>query len=674
MTVSGSSFLSNKADKNAAAIYANGGTISITRSSFEKNCAEIAAHIVEESRDRASQDRFVDSDGCLHVTYHWPKPEDILIDIEGNGGAIGLLNGARFSAEAATFSKNKAINGGAIASTSGNVTLTISGSSFSRNFAEDNAGAIYTDGGSTHITQSSFLNNNSETSGGALVGDAGKIQIGNSTFYNNRASRAGGVIAVSGAEASLTHVTMIKNRATNAYGDAIEKTDGIVNLRNSIIASVGGVDDCTGGLDQVAGNLSTDGTCGLLASDDPLLDKLTGTPAWYPLLDFSPAVDAADPEFCLESDQVGTARPHGGGCDIGAFESTTALPKPPPIEPPPPCPLALQIVAANTDAPAGGCPAGSGHDIISLTRDITLDAPLPHISSDVTIEGKGYTINGGGRFRIFTVNAGTLTINNLTLTDGKATRGGNESGGALRLEGTGHAVVTDSMFIKNLSIDGGAIGLASGATKLTVNGSSFVENQAYYGGGAISANGKGRITITNSSFLKNRTSSSGSGGAIYALSANTVDISNSTFIGNVSNRGGALSARWATVTLTHVTMLDNAAYGTGIYIEKDPIGAFRLRNSLIVGRGNVVHCYGKLDQNIGNFIADGSCSPKLSSDPMLEELAGTPDTIGLQADSPAIRAADPRFCPDTDQLGRARPIVGRCDVGAIESVPVVEEV
>jgi hypothetical protein len=51
---------------------------------------------------------------------------------------------------------------------------------------------------------------------------------------------------------------------------------------------------------------------------------LTGSPAYYPLRDRSPAVDYADPEFCLDTDQVGTARPQGGGCDIGAIEAMPA--------------------------------------------------------------------------------------------------------------------------------------------------------------------------------------------------------------------------------------------------------------------------------------------------------------------------------------------------------------
>ena len=41
--------------------------------------------------------------------------------------------------------------------------------------------------------------------------------------------------------------------------------------------------------------------------------------------------------------------------------------------------------------------------------------------------------------------------------------------------------------------------------------------------------------------------------------------------------------------------------------------------------------------------------------------------------APLIRAGHPSYCPDSDQLGNPRSITGRCDIGAIESLPVVSE-
>ena len=84
------------------------------------------------------------------------------------------------------------------------------------------------------------------------------------------------------------------------------------------------------------------------------------------------------------------------------------------------CTLSDAIKAANTDTTVGDCPAGDGADTISLSGYIGLAAALPPITTEMTVEGGGYTISGNNRFRIFVVNGGTLTVNELTMTKGKA--------------------------------------------------------------------------------------------------------------------------------------------------------------------------------------------------------------------------------------------------------------
>ena len=375
----------------------------------------------------------------------------------------------------------------------------------------------------------------------------------------------------------------------------------------------------------------------------------------------------ADANFCLESDQIGAARPQGDGCDIGAIESTTAMPGPTPA-PPTICNLPDQIIAANTDRAYKSCPAGNGADTIYMVRDYVLSEPLAPIKTEITIEGNGYTIDGDTRFRIFDVNGGKLTINNATLTKGRA---GSSFGGAIRLQNGGSAIANDVRFIDNRASEGGAIGTFF-TGNIEVNNSIFVENSGFDRGGAISMNGGGFARITNSSFIRN---GSGSGGAIGNFSGGLV-VSNSSFIGNRGGRGGALSAGGfpGSVTLTHVTMYDNwSMVGTGVYVNdsRHTRVALSMRNSVIAGGDTkrTEHCVGRLTQNLHNLIEDGSCSPMLSGDPMLAEATDSPAYLDLQAGSPAIRAADARFCHDSDQIGRTRPIAGRCDIGAIQSIP-----
>ena len=468
----------------------------------------------------------------------------------------------------------------------------------------------------------------------------------------------------SNAAVTVTHATFIENRA-RFDGDAINNFGGTLFLRNSIIVSEGGADDCVGGFDQSIGNLSPDRTCGIPLGSEALLDDLTGSPAYYAPLDLSPAVDVAVAEYCLGTDQLGTERPQGGGCDIGAIESTTAAPAP--IEAQPFCPLPDQIIAANTDRPYKACPAGNGADTIYLVRDFVLSEKLQPITSHITIEGNGYTISGDNKFRIFDVDGGMLTVKNLTMTKGRAPTG--SSGGAIRLQNSGRTDVSDSRFINNSANSGGAISIGLAPTDnswMTVNNSYFFGNDAI-NGGALST-GSGRISVSNSSFVNN-SASIGIGGAIGAVNPVRVDVDNSTFIGNspyaVSMENGA------TATLTHVTFQGKYYRPVNLFSDGSfaSPGRLNLRNSVIAGKGISSADCENLKQNIGNLIEDGSCSPRLSGDPMLAQATDESAYLDLQAGSPAIKAADARFCPDTDQIGRARAIVGRCDIGAVESLP-----
>ena len=598
------------------------------------------------------------------------------------GGAIRLRGGSEVVISHSTLANSSAVYGGAIALRGGNQNrLTVDNSSFLNNRAEWHAGALDLVGGTVAIRNSSFMENHSEDYGGVIANAGSKTRIENSTFTNNSAHHDAGVVQVFSGDIALIHVTMADNFLTAPYdisGTTITKQatspgDSKVSLRNSIIDGRGGK-DCFGGLDQYSGNLSTDGSCGYERNADARLGDLTGSPAYLPLLDQSPAVDTADPEFCLETDQIGTARPQGGGCDIGAIESTTAMPGPTPT--PTICNLADQIIAANTDKAYRSCPAGDGADTIYMVRDYVLSEPLAPIKTDITIEGNGWTIDGNGRFGIFDVDGGKLTINNATLTRGRGAR----FGGAISLQNGGTAIANNVQFVGNSSSQGGAIG-SFFPVYIEVNNSSFIRNRGSSRGGAIGMNGGGFARISNSSFVSN---SGGEGGAIGSMSGGLV-VSNSSFIGNRASKGGALwvdGAGYAdnvpVARLTHVTMLDNhASEGMAIWIVNKTSSydiTLRLRNSVIAGADSdrAQLCAGRLTQNLYNLIEDGSCSPMFSGDPMLEEADESATMVAPSAGSPAIDAGYPEVCPDEDQVGNPRPLGNGCDLGAIEVMPVVE--
>ncbi len=586
-----------------------------------------------------------------------------------SGGAIRLREEARVGADQVTFSDNIAESGGAIAILSDSANATISNSSFVNNSSQEYGGAIFALHGRVTVTNSSFVNNRAKSfGGGALHSEYGSIAVSNSTFHGNSAAE-GGALNVHFGSANLTHVTMLKNAATQSSGDAIVNHEGKIFLRNSIVHSSNTTGDCDGGLTQSKGNLSPDGTCAVRASANPLLAELTGSPAYHPLLDGSPAVDTALEEFCSASDQLGKTRPYGGGCDIGAIESRTAIPAKP-TPPPAVCSFYDQIIAANTDRPAGLCPAGNGADTITLSEDVTLSARLPEITSQLTIEGNGYTISGAKKYRIFDVRGGRLTLNNLTVRDGWVGR--NTQGGAIRVGTGGRLIVNNSSFVNNSAGgNGGAIWMEYDSHSLTINSSRFIGNVASLSGSAIgSALAYDRaISITNSSFIDN--GGLYDGGAINAGNDVRLDIANSSFSNNQTYAGGSaldLSDR-VKVTLTHLTFVDNrtTAEGSSIRRVKGNRGWLRLRNSIIAGSDSDPHCPERLTENSGNLFADGSCPSSAAGDPLLGELGGSLGLYAPQDGSPAIDAADPRFCLETDQRGSPRPHGAGCDIGAIES-------
>lgn len=151
------------------------------------------------------------------------------------------------------------------------------------------------------------------------------LVVKNSTFHNNAAGGNGGAVYVEReGETSLTYLTIVNNSA-GLGGGLYRSANSNVNLLNSIIANNRG-GDCFGRLAGNVSNLIADGSCFATLSGDPMLSELVepedGSPAYYPLLEGSPAIDAAHDDYCPDTDIIGTPRPQGAACDIGAFEYT----------------------------------------------------------------------------------------------------------------------------------------------------------------------------------------------------------------------------------------------------------------------------------------------------------------------------------------------------------------
>ena len=383
------------------------------------------------------------------------------------------------------------------------------------------------------------------------------------------------------------------------------------------------------------------------------------------------------------------------------------------------CTLREAILSANGAPANADCGANSGtpYNInFNLSGTIVVTPTLPALNQNMTIDGSGQnvTVSGGNVTQIMTINAGkTVTLQNLTIADGNNTP--NYNGGALLNNGT--LTINNATFSNNLTeYRGGGI---YNAGTLNVSESTFYSNtvkSSGWGGGIFNT---GTLVVDRSTFNQNNIQTGGSvrGGGIYSNGTMNVtnssftdndatwgggitvwengSVSNSAFSGNEAdtNWGGAI-ANWGNLTLTNntianstsgggissyeaLTMTNNTLsgnIGSGINVT----GTLTFANNIIAGSSST-DCIssGTTSLNLSNLVEDGSCSPALNGDPLLNALAdngGPTETMSLQGGSPALNAGDNTTCTNApvnnlDQRSAIR-ISGAnvtCDIGAFEA-------
>ncbi len=234
--------------------------------------------------------------------------------------------------------------GGAIFARGG--SLTLDGVHVTGNSAPHGSGggALFIGEGSSHrIINSTFSGNTSSNCAGFRIND-GTLSVVNSTISGNTATSIGGGLCNAG-NTTLRNVTITNNTA--AFGGGINQSYRSTNLANTIVAgntatSRGIEIENEGGSVTSAGrNLIGDsaGNYGAItyhSTDirdvDPrigILEDNGGTTPTHALFTGSPAIDAIPVSDCkdatgvvIATDQRGSARPDGPGCDIGSYEGS----------------------------------------------------------------------------------------------------------------------------------------------------------------------------------------------------------------------------------------------------------------------------------------------------------------------------------------------------------------
>ena len=229
------------------------------------------------------------------------------------------------------------------------------------------------------------------------------------------------------------------------------------------------------------------------------------------------------------------------------------------------------------------------------------------INKDITIDGKGHTIDAKNLGRIFSIGEGfTVTLTNATLINGKATEGGAiYNDGSLTLSdvklsdnaadsyggavfNNGHLVVGNSVFDANDIVNRGSASVDYGGAAiynwydgvLTVSGSNFTNNIKNYKNGdrlvgAVATIGD--ATISDSYFVNNAGrwggAISASGYLIAGDDVNTLTVSGSTFKENGGLYGAGIFVAGSDFTVSDCVFDKNTAFGKGNMTPNNNNGA-----------------------------------------------------------------------------------------------------
>ena len=516
------------------------------------------------------------------------------------GGAV--FNNGHLVVGNSVFDSNDIVNRGSASVDYGGAAiynwydgiLTVSGSNFTNNIknyknGDRLVGAVATIGDAT-ISDSYFVNNSGRWGGaisasGYLIAgdDVNTLTVSGSTFKENGGLYGAGIF-VWGSDFTVSDCVFDKNTAfgkgnmtpNNNNGAAIEVTDtnkaiaGTIagsNFTNNKAQYGGAIDICEGNIkitDSEFVNNSADVEGGAID-----INTVNG----------NPEVSISDSKFINNSASYGGAIVNvkdltvrntefvnntpdaifnyvgfGGNLDLG-IENFTDLQN------------AIGLVTGTLTL---------NQNVVMTDDEAANFVNGVIINKNIRIDGKGHTIDAKNLGRIFEIDGGfAVTLTNVTLTNGKADKGGAiynfgnldlvhvnfvnntaKYGGAIMNYAYG-LVLDDSTFTNNTAKIGGAI--YNSADCFVVGNSTFANNTATSNGGVIFNYGIGFV-VGNSTFVNN--SAADGAGAILNGGRGFV-VGNSTFANNTAEDAGAVYNEGDNSVVGNSTFVNNTATSIG---------------------------------------------------------------------------------------------------------------
>ena len=278
-----------------------------------------------------------------------------------------------------------------------------------------------------------------------------------------------------------------------------------------------------------------------------------------------------------------------------------------------------------------------GADTITIgAGTFTLSGGQLSISSDITITGAGADqtfIDGASLSRIFDITSGTVTISNLTITNGSLS---GDRGAGVQIWNSATVELTDVVVSGN-STTGGVSSAQGGGIRnlgtLTMDNVRITGNHADGQGGGLF--NQGTVIITSS--LVDANTSGDMGAGIRNTGANAdLTLTNVTISGNTSADDGAGLSNSADAVLYNVTVTQNSATGGaatgGGIAEAMPSASTIITNSIIQensAAGGSPDADGTYESQGYNLIGDTSGN----SGWLASDLVNTLATLGALADN-----------------------------------------
>ncbi len=656
LSLSGTQFISNTSLKDGGGVWA-GATASLTGGRFEGNASSrhgggLAVRAFASPltlRDtRFISNTAQNNGGGLWIEINGATLNGGLFErnttLSNEGDGAGLWVFHNLTLTGTQFISNTAQNngGGAFVS-SGNATLN--GGHFERNqargtdFFKDGGGGVYVNNGDLTGTGTQFVGNISQNHGGGGV-VRGVTNLTNVLFQDNSVDRSGGGLFTFNT-LTVASSQFISNTASDIGGGAF--TTGEARLTNSLFRQ----NRSSGGLGQGGGLRALTMT----VTSTQFISNFASFVGGGAL-----AFGTANLSDSLFQDNISDGS--GGGLST-SFNPLT---------------LTNTRFINNTAAIRGGGIAGN-------SIKINLNGGLFQNNRANTNSGGGLSTSGQ------LILTGTQFISNSAMLDG---------GGAWANSG---AILTNGHFERNLSSEGNGGGLAAPLGHLTLNDSDnrFVGNTAGLdGGGAFSfdatlvggrfennlaqSHGGGlrvrrSLILTNSAFINNNAAALGGGVVISNTSGRTNRLVNGLFARNRAGQNGAslyLDTN-GSVNILHATIASpTLATGQAIYING---GVANITNTIIashttdieVNPGATVNEDYNLFDDGPNFVNAGTLNTGPNS------LAGNPafldpanDDYHLMASSVAINSGTDAGVT-TDFEGDLRPGGTGFDIGYDET-------